>query len=337
MSANTAVVEEVLERYAKDPTSLIMVLQDIQAELNYIPEEGINKVAQELAVPRSRIYSVASFYKALSLEQRGKHHVDVCMGTACHVRGAGLLVDQVARELGVNPGQTTEDKEFTFNTVNCVGACAMGPVVVMDGEYHGEMKPGRVGKALKECCSREKGEAKSECKCETAAKQEVKRLGNAEELVGIRKELIAEKPLEMPGLLVCAGPGCLANGSLKVAEALEQELAKQGGQAKVELQVKKTGCHGFCEKGPLVVMHPSGTYYTKVKVEDAAEIVEKTVLNNEVVERLLYRDTKTDEVVADYKDIPFYSRQEQNVLGKIGLIDPDDIGDYIRQGGYGAL
>ena len=94
MTPNVAVVKEVLQRYSKDPTSLIMVLQDIQAALNYIPEELINMVSKHLSVPRSRIYSVASFYKALSLEERGKHQIEVCMGAACHVRGAGMLMDQ---------------------------------------------------------------------------------------------------------------------------------------------------------------------------------------------------------------------------------------------------
>ncbi len=134
MTTDVSVVKEVLHRYSKDPTSLIMVLQDIQASLNYIPEDVINMVSKELSVPRSRIYSVASFYKSLSLVERGKHQIDVCMGTACHVRGAGLLVDQLSRELGIKSGETSEDKEFTLNTVNCVGACAMGPVVVMDGD-----------------------------------------------------------------------------------------------------------------------------------------------------------------------------------------------------------
>ena len=211
MTPDVAVVKEVLQRYSKDPTSLIMVLQDIQAALNHIPEELINTISKQLSVPRSRIYSVASFYQALSLEKRGKHRIDVCMGTACHVRGAGLLVDQLSRELRIEPDETTKDKEFTLNTVNCVGACAMGPVVVMDGEYYGQMKPARISKALKKCRFGEGAAAAAVCKYEETVKKTVKWLESADELEKVRRELIQEKPVDTQSILVCAGQQQLRN------------------------------------------------------------------------------------------------------------------------------
>ncbi len=336
-----AAIEEVLHRYPRDHSSLIMVLQDIQASLNYIPEEAVNTVSEWLAVPRSQIYSVASFYKALSLEPRGKHRVEVCLGTACHVRGAGVLVNQLSRELGIEPGETTPDKEITFNTVHCVGACAMGPVVVIDREYHGEMTPTRLSKEVKKCCSGEglcKGSAAGIAE-KTGAKESKphKKLANCDELEKTRERLRSERPLDAPAIIVCAGTGCIASGSLKVAEALSRALQEAGASNPVELAVKKTGCHGLCEKGPLVVFHPAGTIYTRVKEKDAADIVEKTVLKNEVIRRLLYHGPDTNHTVDNYHRIPFYSKQERNVLRNVGRIDPMDIRDYFVSGGYAAF
>lgn len=95
-----------------------------------------------------QVYGVATFFKAFSLKPRGKHIVNVCLGTACHVRGAPSVLDEVSRQLGVEPGDTTEDMKFTLETVNCLGACALGPILVVDGEYHGQTGPGKVKKVL---------------------------------------------------------------------------------------------------------------------------------------------------------------------------------------------
>jgi NADH-quinone oxidoreductase subunit F len=338
MSPEAAIIEEVLERYPRDPSNLIMVLQDIQGELNYIPKEAIDLVAQALHVPRSQIYSVASFYKALSLEPRGKHMIDVCLGTACHVRGAKILVNHLSYELGIKPGETTSDKEITLNTVNCVGACAMGPVAIIDREYHGEMTPVKLSKKVKQCCSGEGVCTGSATDSLVGSKDEkpFRKINSAGDLETIREELRRENPVEQPAVLVCAGTGCMANGSLKVAAALEQELQAAGADVGVELMVKKTGCHGLCEKGPLVAFHPSGIFYTKVKVKDAAEIVEKTVINNEVLPKFLYREPDSEETFQNRERIPFYANQHHNVLRNIGKIDPEDICDYIVHGGYGA-
>ncbi len=319
-----------------------MVLQDIQAALNYIPQEAIDTVSEWLAVPRSQIYSVASFYKALSLEPRGKHQVDICLGTACHVRGAGLLVNQLSSELGIEPGQTTEDNEVTLNTVNCVGACAMGPVVIIDREYHGEMTPIKLSKQVKKCCSGEgvyMSPAAGAPPTPEIVEEEIPhiKLDSTGALEDVRSALQKEHPPDEQTILVCAGTGCIANGSLKVAEALEQALEAANSEARVELMVKKTGCHGFCEKGPLVVFHPSGTFYTRVKAKDAAEIVEKTVKNNEVLHKYLYRLPGSDTTLENYRRIPFYAKQQRRVLRNIGRIDPEDIRDYFIHGGYGAI
>jgi len=137
-------VEQILNKYQRDRALLVSILQDIQVEYNYLPKEALVQVSQSLDVTLSRVYSVATFFKAFSLKPRGRHVINVCLGTACHVRGAVRVLDEIKRELGINSGETTQDLKYTLETVNCVGACALGPIVVVDGEYSGEMKTDKV-------------------------------------------------------------------------------------------------------------------------------------------------------------------------------------------------
>jgi NADH-quinone oxidoreductase subunit E len=141
-------VETILDRYQYDQGMLVSILQDIQAGFNYLPREALERVSQSLSVPLSQVYSVATFFKALSLVPRGRHLINVCLGTACHVRGAKKILEAVEREIGIEAGVTTEDRRFTLETVNCVGACALGPVVIIDGEYHGQVTTEKIAGAL---------------------------------------------------------------------------------------------------------------------------------------------------------------------------------------------
>ena len=131
-----------------DGGGLIHALQDIQAEFGYIPCEAVELVCEHLEVPISKAFSVATFYKAFSLEPKGEVVVRVCTGTACHIRGSQTLVDEICATLGIEPGGTTKDLKFTLETVNCVGACAMAPVVSLNGEYHGGVQPGSLTKMI---------------------------------------------------------------------------------------------------------------------------------------------------------------------------------------------
>jgi len=142
-------LDAILERYDRNPAQLIPILQDVQTEENYLPREALEQIAEKLGIPLVRIYAVATFYKAFSLKPRGKHIIQVCMGTACHVRGGARILDRMVRDLGVGPGETTKDLGFTLETVNCLGACALGPIVVVDGEYHGQMNPPKWDKIYK--------------------------------------------------------------------------------------------------------------------------------------------------------------------------------------------
>jgi NADH-quinone oxidoreductase subunit E len=128
-----------LESHGRDPANVIAILQDIQAEANWLPEEDLRYVCSELGIPLAKMMALATFYKTFSLKPRGKHIVSICLGTACHVRGAERILGAVERELGIKGGETDEDLQWTLETVGCLGACALGPIVVLDGEYYGQM------------------------------------------------------------------------------------------------------------------------------------------------------------------------------------------------------
>jgi NADH-quinone oxidoreductase subunit E len=132
-------IDEILARHPPERSSLVMVLQDVQAAYGYLPVDVMERVADVLGVARTHVYAVATFYRVLSLEPRGRHLLRVCMGTACHVRAAQRILEAAERRLGVGDGGTTPDREFTLQTVGCVGACAIGPVVQLDETAHGHM------------------------------------------------------------------------------------------------------------------------------------------------------------------------------------------------------
>jgi NADH-quinone oxidoreductase subunit E len=153
MSAAPAIdigrVNGVLDRFPKGRAeALVHLLQEVQQELNYLPEEAIRAVAEHLEVPLAKAYSVATFYKAFSLEPRGETIVKVCMGTTCHIRGGPVVVDDLNAGLGIAPGETTADMKYTLEIVNCVGACALAPVVIAGSKYHANVKPGKIVKLL---------------------------------------------------------------------------------------------------------------------------------------------------------------------------------------------
>ena len=137
-------VERIVDKYRRDVGMLVSILQDIQAEYNYLPREALEEVSRCLNVALSQVYSVSTFFKAFSLKPRGRHLLNVCLGTACHVRGAVRILETIERELGIEPGETTKDLKYTLERVNCVGACALGPIVIIDGEYSGGMSNERV-------------------------------------------------------------------------------------------------------------------------------------------------------------------------------------------------
>ena len=157
MNVEPARVKSFINKYACEKNALIAILQDIQAEYKYLPRKALNIVSQTLKVPMIDIMGVATFYSAFSLEPRGEHTVTVCMGTACHVRGGPKILDEFEKKLGIEAGQTTEDRQFSLTTVACLGCCAIGPVVVVDDDYYAQTTIREVGTILKKYSKKEKG------------------------------------------------------------------------------------------------------------------------------------------------------------------------------------
>jgi len=141
-------IDRIVAKYEAKQTALIMILQDIQKNYRYLPLDALKLVAKKMDLPLAQIFGVATFYRAFSLKPKGRNHICVCTGTACHVRQANVIVDRLETALGVKAGQTTADQEFSLETVNCLGACALGPLVTANDVYHGNMTVAKVDKML---------------------------------------------------------------------------------------------------------------------------------------------------------------------------------------------
>ena len=148
-------VDALLAKYTDQAGMVIGLLQDVQNEFNYLPQDALVYLSAKSKIPLSRLYAVARFYNGFSLKPRGKHIIRVCLGTACHLRGGGQIADAVVRELGIEHGETTKDKLFTLERVNCLGTCALAPVITVNDKYHGKMTVGKMMKVLEECAREE--------------------------------------------------------------------------------------------------------------------------------------------------------------------------------------
>lgn len=146
--ADYSYTSEIIKKYPREQRFSLAMLQDIQHYFNYIPRESLNILSQYVGVPISKLYSMATFYKALSLKPKGENIIKVCDGTACHIRSSGALLDEIKNCIGIMPGETTTDGKFSLETVNCLGSCAIAPVMVVNDKYYGKMTPTKVRKIL---------------------------------------------------------------------------------------------------------------------------------------------------------------------------------------------
>ena len=151
-------VDKVLKQYGNEESAILPILQDIQDRDHYLAKEVCEHIAEKLNIPVARVHRLATFYRAFSLTPRGRHMVSCCMGTACHVRGAPRILDKLETDLGIESGGTTKDLMFSLESVNCLGACATGPLVVIDGHYHGHMSPMKIESVLGEYKKEPKGD-----------------------------------------------------------------------------------------------------------------------------------------------------------------------------------
>jgi len=141
-------VGKIIKSHGRRRSALMHILQDIQQEYNYLPQDILERVSYEINIPLSQIYSTAAFYESFHLKPRGKHIISVCMGTACHVRGSHTVLESLEDKLKIHAGETTRDLGFTLESVNCLGACALGPVAVLDGKYHGNLDTQKAKKII---------------------------------------------------------------------------------------------------------------------------------------------------------------------------------------------
>ena len=149
-------VDEIMAKYNYASEAVIPALQEIQDEVNYLPKEALQKVSDGLKVPISQVYHIATFYRAFSLKPRGKYICTVCLGTACHVRGAANLLKTLERDLEIKTGETTKDLLFTLEAVNCVGCCALAPVIICENEYHGNMTHAKAQRLIRRVRAKDK-------------------------------------------------------------------------------------------------------------------------------------------------------------------------------------
>ena len=333
MQHDYAPVEGILARYPRDESSLVMVLQDVQAHYRYLPCEALERVAEVLAVPRSRVFSVATFYKAFSLEPEGRAVIQVCKGTACHVRGAQLIEDALVRKLGVPVDGTTADRAITLRTVNCVGACNIAPVVVVGEQYLADCRPEQVDRIIRR--AREAGTIEEPPP--PAAPTGERFASPAALLAYAERTAVAWRSL-VGSIRVCVGRSCLAGGSRALYVALREAAAAAGLPVKVELSqcqhhdrlLTHTGCQGLCQTGPLVHVVPGDVLYAHVKDGDAAAIVE-AVANGTVVERLVSPEGR------GRAEHPFFKSQKLMALATCGQVDPESLDGYLAVGGFRGL
>lgn len=338
---NRIQLESILEHYQRNPGQIIAILHAIQDRETYLPEDDLLAVAAELGIPKSQLFHISTFYKAFSLKPRGKHQCNVCTGTACHVRGAPLILEELERKLQIKSGETTPDKEFSLGTVNCLGACALAPIVMIDGEYYGNTRAAHAGRLIEQVKSGRPAAGKRTKGAEAAIPPDHGQLGplpllsSPADLSRYQAELKAAQNPDLPYFAVCGGPGCLAMGSKDLYLAIKEVIEKNSLGQRARLNF--TGCHGFCERGPLVVVFPQEVFYTSVRPQDAEEIVTKSLEKAEPIDRLLYKRPGNGDKIAIESEVPFYRRQKRLLIGNNRLINPESIDDYLRIGGYSAL
>jgi NADH-quinone oxidoreductase subunit E len=143
-------IDTIIKQYKGKESAILAILQDIQSKKKYLPKEILEEVSQKMQIPVTHVFRLATFYNALSIKPRGRHKIDVCLGTACHVRGGNKIIDRMKRDLGIPVGETTKDKRFTLESVRCVGCCSLGPVAVIDGEVYGRLTQDKIPALLKE-------------------------------------------------------------------------------------------------------------------------------------------------------------------------------------------
>jgi len=327
--AEIEAIREIIDRWDGDPEYLIEMMQDIQDHFRHISKTAIDLLNRNTGTPRAEIYHIATFYNSFSLEPQGETLIQVCLGTACHVKGAANILSAFERALGIKAGETTADKKFSLAGVRCLGACSMAPVVKIGDMVIGNVEARNVEKLIREFLpeSSEQDERETE-----NSNRQLDKITSSEELAKIKEtqQKIWAKYRGM--LLVCTGTGCASARGLAVRDRLIEELKARNMDR--QYLVVSTGCNGFCAAGPIIVVQPQRVFYQKVEPEDIPVIVEEHLQKGKVVENLLYKDPVNNQTRTRMEDIEFFSEQQLIVLRNKGLIDPENIDYYIARDGY---
>jgi NADH:ubiquinone oxidoreductase subunit F (NADH-binding)/NADH:ubiquinone oxidoreductase subunit E len=321
------VVDKIIEKRGQLDDALIPILQDIQNEFNYLPEEAIEYLSSKTNISLSKIYGVSTFYNQFKHKPVGKHIIKVCVGTACHVKGAMLVYDSFKRDLKIDENEDTDESgTFTVDKVACLGCCTIAPVVQIDNTTFGNVTPSKTKEIIEEFLSNpEKDNSSTAIKNNDGSDGEIR--------IGL-------------------GSCCMASGSADVKNELEKSLVGSGKN----IDVKQVGCVGICNQVPMLEVHKNNEapyFYTKVKAEEIPKIVRRHFKPDSFFKRIgqSWLSKFEDHV---FKDLPMKSRiydaDDNNTPvsefldGQIniatqyrGEIKPDDIDEYIRLGGFSAL
>lgn len=323
-------IKTIIKKWNNDPEYVIEMMQDIQDRFKHISKTAVDLLTEHTGTPKATVYHIATFYKSFSLEPKGETLVQVCLGTACHVKGAQNVLTSFERALGIKDGGTTEDRKYSLEGVRCLGACSIAPVIKIGDEVIGNVQAKDVEKILKNY----QAESSEEGELEKTATEDLDRIDSAT-LEKIKAKEEANRAFYKGALMVCTGTGCVSAKGLNIHDALKKELKERNLEN--EYLVVKTGCNGFCAVGPIIVVQPQGVFYQKVGMEDIASIIDDHLLGGKIVEKLLYKDPQTEKTYTGMDEIEFFTEQQLIALRNKGLIDPENIDHYIARDGYKGL
>ena len=321
-------VDGVVAEIGVEPDKVIPILQAIQGKYNYLPEDALKRVCETTTITEAQITGIASFYSQFRHQPVGKHIIRVCVGTACHVKGAKQVFDGFRRELGLEKGKDTDDKKlFTVEEVACLGCCTLAPVVQIDDVTYGHVETGKVAEIL----------------------EDFKNLAPSEEKI-VRE--VKEEGISQGEIRIGLGSCCIASGSSGVKEELEKTLAEN----KIKVDVKQVGCVGVCNQVPMLEIHKKGeeaAYYTKINANEVGDIIEKHFQSKSWMSRFKNRFYNYAENIT-FSDIPKssnrYNANEEDtpiaefLKGQVniateyrGEIKPSDYDEYVTKRGFEAF
>ncbi len=330
-AAEIGEIRAIINKWDYDPEYVVEMMQDIQDRFKYISKTAVEMISAQTGTPKATIYHIATFYKSFSLEPKGETLIQVCLGTACHVKGAQNVLSAFERALNIKDGETTEDKKYSLEGVRCLGACSIAPVIQVGEQVIGNVQALDVEKILETYSAEEVGENKAQ---EAYPGDGLKKI-TKEDLETIKTREQKNFDTYKGALMVCTGTGCVSAKGFDIRDRLKQVLQDRGLEN--DYLVVGTGCNGFCAAGPIVVVQPQGTFYRQVKEDDIEAIVDDHLVGGKIIDHLLYKDPVSDHTFEKMDEIEFFTRQQLIALRNKGLIDPENIDHYIASGGYEGL